>query len=326
MAWHARTLDDTSLRRFLERTDEARGEGATEFDVSDGLSLEEGRLVALVFQPRLRLARLRLEVAAASAAHAGTPTDPQFQATVLRTREDIPDRWVVSPGLYFSIPLSGRLGASRGLADARLASEWLAVQLEEWDVQREVGVAWVEWSAARLRLEETERFAETLRGWTEVTRELADTGEFSPAEAGLLELEEAHLGSELRALQGAVERAEQRLRSVLGLAPEAPVEFLPTLSGSDASAGLDLDALFERNAELARLRAEYEVAEGALRWQVSKQVPDLQLGPQVETEEGLTRLGFFGAGSLPFFNGNRRAIAKASGLTPIFGPAAMRVG
>lgn len=313
-AWHARTLEDASLKRFLERTRDSGHESAAAFDVADGLSLEEGRLVALFFHPRLRLARLGLELAAADAANSGVPTDPQLQATILRTRENIPDRWIVSPGLSFSIPLSGRLSAARRLADAELESEWRTVQQEEWEVRGELQAAWVEWSASLLRLEEAQGFAQSLGGLTAITRALAESGELSRTEARLLALEEAQLGTRITELRGAADRAEQRLRSVLGLAPDAPVDFVPTLAGVDPSAEFDLDTLFERNAELARLRADYEVAERAVAHQLSRRMPDLQLGPQVESEEGQTRLGVFGTASLPFFNGNRRAIARARGL------------
>ena len=60
-AWHARALEGGSLEAFLKRLDASRGGEPSVFDPSDGLSLEEGQLVALAFHPRLRLARLRAQ-------------------------------------------------------------------------------------------------------------------------------------------------------------------------------------------------------------------------------------------------------------------------
>ena len=117
-AWHARTPQDASVADFLGRLDRTLAPGAQDFDPSDGLTLSEGRLVALVFHPELRLARLRADQAAVSAEHAGRWADPELSFSVLKITESVPDPWIVTPGLGFSIPLSGSLGAEEGLADA----------------------------------------------------------------------------------------------------------------------------------------------------------------------------------------------------------------
>ena len=68
------------MREFLERMDDGEpGLDALEaYDPSDGLELEEAELVALVFNPDLRIERLRVERAAAVAGHAGRWNDPQL--------------------------------------------------------------------------------------------------------------------------------------------------------------------------------------------------------------------------------------------------------
>ena len=54
-AWRARTPGDEPVRAFANRL---AGTGQpTAFDPADGLSLAEGELVALVFNPDLRIAR-----------------------------------------------------------------------------------------------------------------------------------------------------------------------------------------------------------------------------------------------------------------------------
>lgn len=67
--WHARTPGDEPVRAFAERLAES-GESAA-FDLSDELTLAEGEIVALVFNPDLRLARLRAGISTATAEHAG---------------------------------------------------------------------------------------------------------------------------------------------------------------------------------------------------------------------------------------------------------------
>src|SRR5688572_284171 len=51
-------------------------EGAAKYDPSDGLSLAEGEVVALFFNPQLRLARLKADVPRVGAAEAGRWEDP----------------------------------------------------------------------------------------------------------------------------------------------------------------------------------------------------------------------------------------------------------
>ena len=313
-AWHGRTLEDGSLRDFLDRLDRNRGEQVAEFDPGDGLSLREGQLVALVFNPGLRLARLRVGRAAATADHASLWADPKLSVSLLRITESVPDPWIINPAsLTFSIPLSGRLAAEQGLADATHRVAQHRALEAEWSVWHEVRRAWVEWSAARLRVEETERLVAAMDTLVQTASQLAESGELQRTEASLFSVEQAQRRNRLRRLRGDVAAAEQRLRAHMGLAPEAPVTLHPSLalpSGSPAAEASPAE-IAERNPSLARLREEYEVAEETLRREIARQVPDLTLGPAFESEEGQSRVGFLGAIPLPFLNANRQAIAEA---------------
>ena len=172
-------------------------------------------------------------------------------------------------------------------------------------------------------MEETERLASELELLVETTARLAEAGELPRTEAALFGLELAQRRASLTRLAGEIAEAEQGVRALLGLAPEAPVELVPTLVLSRGSTGGDgafgeartfgeaEDELVARNPELARLRDQYRVAEETLRREVAKQVPDLTLGPLYESDEGQSRIGFLAGIPLPFLNANRRAIAEA---------------
>jgi len=308
--WHARTLEDSSLGDFLERLDEDPARAPAAFDPADGLTLDEAQLVALVFNPGLRIARLRAGRAAASAEHAGLWADPELLVSVQHISESVPDPWIVTPALTFTIPTSGRLAAERGLADATLRAAEIRAREAEWSVWYDVRRAWAEWSAARLRAEETERLVSAMQPLVRTGTQLAERGELPRTEAGLFSLEQAQRRNLARRLRGEVLAAEQRLRAHLGLAPEAPVSFVPSLEPQDSGPATS-DELAERNPSLARLREEYEVAEESLRHEVRKQYPDLTLGPIYELDEGQSSIGLIGGLPLPFLNANRRAIAEA---------------
>lgn len=310
-AWHARTLDRETLADFLERLEEASADG--ELDLADGVSLHEGQLVALVFNPELRLARLRVARSAAGAEHAGRWSDPRLELDILRITESVPDPWVITSGLAFSIPLSGQLEAERRVAAAELGASEGALLEAEWSVWRDVRAAWIEWSAARLRVDETERFVADMEGLVHTASELAERGEIPRTEASLFRVEESLRQNELRRLVGEADALEQRLRSLLGLAPTAPAELVPAIASNTAveEGAAGPRAIELRNPGLARLRREYEVAEETLRREIREQGPDLTLGPLFESDEGQSRIGLLGAIPIPLLNANRRAIAEA---------------
>ena len=310
-AWHARTLADSSLRSFVDRLDTDLGGEVTEFDPSDGLTLREGRLVALVFHPDLRLARLAVARSRAGAEHAALWADPALSVSVLRITESVADRWVITPGLTFSIPLSGRLSAQEERADAGQRAAVHRAREAEWEAWHAVERQWFQWSAARLRVEETERLVDALDTLVETTSRLADRGELRRTEASLFSVEQAQRKSRLRRLRGDAAAAEQRLRAQLGLSPEAPVTFLPSLELPARSSVPTRMEIAERNPTLARLREEYDVAEAQLRLEIAKQIPDLTLGPLFESDQGQSRVGFAGGIPIPILNANTRAIAEA---------------
>lgn len=310
-AWQGRTPSDATVRAFVERLASAGDADASAFDATDGLALHEGELVALVFNPDLRIARQRAGVAAATAGHAGDWDDPEFAIDVLRITESVSSPWVVTPGLALTIPVSGRLEAEKARADAALHAALDRVAEEEWRVRRDVRIAWAEWSAALMSLEQLERLVGSTASLASSASRLADAGEMAPTQAALFSLERARLEYETVRIRGRAAEAEHRLRAVLGLAPGAPVELQPALSNEPwASDALDID-LIDRNPTLVRLRQEYEVAEQTLRREVRKQYPDLTIGPLYETDQGQSRVGFLGAIPIPILNANRQGIAEA---------------
>lgn len=80
--WPLRELNADSIGEYAATL--AGGEEHVPYDPSDGLSLVEAEAVALVFNPQLRLARIRAEVPLATAREAGWWPDPEFEAKVLR--------------------------------------------------------------------------------------------------------------------------------------------------------------------------------------------------------------------------------------------------
>jgi cobalt-zinc-cadmium efflux system outer membrane protein len=182
---------------------------------------------------------------------------------------------------------------------------------QEWQTRTEVRRAWLRWSAARLKAEQTERLLASIESLVASTGKLVEAGEIVRTEAALFTIEQASQRHALLRFRGEAAEAEQMLRSLLGLAPGAALELVPTVAFRVASEDMTPEAMADRNLLLARLRDEYEVAERTLRREVREQYPDLTIGPVADFDRGDTLLGFSLALPIPILNANRQGIAEA---------------
>lgn len=311
-AWRGRTPHSEEIAAFVQRLAE-RGVDEAAFDASDGVALREAEIIALVFNPDLRLARLRAGVALASAEHAGRWDDPVIALDIQRIVESVAEPWVIANTITFTLPISGRLAAAKALAGAEHVVALEQVALEEWQTIQRVRAAWLEWSATRLRRDMTDAHVAQLEQITSAAHRLFEAGEMDRTQSTLFELELARRRNESRRYAGTEREIEAALRGLLGLAPGAPLEFLPALNFEARSASQgDFDAaLADASPRLNLRRAEFEAAERVFALEIRKQFPDLALGPGYASDEGQSRLLLGLSAPLPILNANRQAIAVA---------------
>jgi len=308
-AWRDRTPADDQVSAFARQLATQSSKPAP-FNPSDGLTLAEAELVALVFNPDLRLARLRAGVARATAEHAGRWDDPELEIDLLKVAESIPNPWLLSTSISLTVPLSGRLGVERSRAEASLQAGLASAAEAEWQAVRDLRAAWLTWSANHLRLLETEHIVTTLDSVTAAARGLAESGELLRTEADLFTLEQETRRAELAGLRGRLHEGEQEIRALMGISPQAPARLLPALTPHlDTSLQQPLD---DANPTLVLLKTEYELAELTLQREIRRQVPDIGLGPQLENDQGQSRIGLVGGLPLPILNANKGGIATAS--------------
>lgn len=307
--WHSRTPSNKEVRKFALSLTNTNSPRHTEFNPMNGLTLSEGELVALVFNPDLRMARMRASVAQATAPYAGRWQDPIFNLNILKIADSIPDPWYISSALSLTVPISGRLNAEKLLAASEVYAELERIAESEWNVIRNLRESWLSWSAYQLKMEQTKAIIHELDAIVESTALLAELGELLKTEAILFAIERETRRTELDRIKADLAEEAQTIRSLLGLSPNAPLELLPSLS-IESTFSKD-DSMENRNPTLARLRSEYEVAERTLHREVRKQYPDLTIGPQIESDAGQSRIGFVGGIPLPILNSNRGGIAGA---------------
>lgn len=310
-AWHKRTPADDSVVAFIKQLNEPDTSQPVRYNPGDGIGLAEGELLALVYNPDLRLARLRVGVSQATAEHAGLWDDPQLGFELLRITEGVSNPWFVATRLAVTLPISGRLEAEKERADAAYLAQLYAVSESEWRVRYQVRQSWLGWSATLIKIEQQRLLIDSIQSLVKATSAQADAGELSRPEAGLFGIELVQRKQELERLRGQAAEREQRLRGLLGLSPKVPLQLQPNPVGPvDHSIANELPS-FDDNPALTRLAQDYEVAEQKLRREIRKQYPDFTIGPAYESDEGQSRIGLSGGIPLPIFNANQQGIAEA---------------
>jgi len=282
------------------------------FDAEDGLSLAEAEIVALFFNPDLRLARLRANVARVGAAEAGRWEDPELGIDGERIIDGVDDPWVVGGMLNLTIPISGRLGVERDRALSEASAGELRALAEERRVLAELRAAWAEWWAASERAALTRQLVAELDPVVERAERLRAAGELDPVDARLLRIERVSQTGKLQGYEADARAAEIELKARLGLLASVNVTLVPAIPTTSISTSADdIPAIVAGHPRVRLARAEYEVAERTLKLEVRKQYPDITLGGGFGTDEGEDRVLFGAALPLPLFNANRRAIVEA---------------
>lgn len=309
--WHARTPGDEPVRKFAQRLSQQGDAAATTFDPADGLTLGEAELVAMIYNPDLRLARLEAGVAEASVEHAGRWDDPELKAELLRVTENISEPWILGVGLSITLPISGRLEIEKAQAWADQRVALRRVVEAEWRTRHALREAWIDWSSAALKAREQAELIKQIRRLERAMLKLANAGEAASTEAALFTIERTQRVAAMVRRRGEAAELEQRVRALMGVSPDADLRMLPTVSFSNDQEPPSVAGMGEHNPTLIRLSEAYDAAEQNLRREIRKQIPDLTIGAAYEREDGQSKVGLAGGIPLPILNLNHRAIAEA---------------
>jgi len=282
------------------------------FDLDDGISRDEGRALALMFNPDARLARRRAGVAAAFAEHAGLFDDPVLVADFARILETVPHQWVVTTAVEFTLPLFGRRDHEKRFADAEQLAARLAARLVEQEVLLAVDRAWVRWSAAELRTRAAEQMQQRIEGLEQIAKRLEAAGALSAPESRIFTLERLARADQLLAARTARAAALLHLKRTLGLHPDADLTFVAATEVEATAPPNNVVELFTKGPIGMRLTLDYEISEEQMALEIARQWPDLILGPGWHTEDGQPRVGLGMLLPLPLWNRNAQAIAVAN--------------
>jgi outer membrane protein, heavy metal efflux system len=311
-AWAERSAAGDDVTAFAREL-VGSGRQPEAYDPSDGISLAEAEVIALFFNPELRLARERAKLAKATAENAGLWEDPVLSVDALHVVESVAEPWILATSLTFTVPVSGRLEKERSKADAEQRLALQSVAAQEWALVIRLRSAWLFWSAMKLRASLTAEVLRQLDSLADITGRLETAGEIPRLESRLFRIERASQSSSLLSLQAQVEELELGVKALMGLVPNAPLDLHPSVVISTPEGTPDERPLLleTMNPTLAAHRAAYEVAEQALQLELRRQYPDLGIGPAYGNEDGNSRVGLGLVLPIPLLNRNRRGIAEA---------------
>jgi outer membrane protein, heavy metal efflux system len=305
----SRHLGDTELRAFLERS---LGHPIAAWPLKTW-DLGTLSLAALYFKPTLEGARARAAEAQAAVVTAGARPNPS-----LAVAPGIPSPYLFS--LDFAVPIETAGKRGHRVQSARSLEQAAHFELMDsaWRVRSELRVALLNYllasrSSDLLRSEEQVRAEQVT-----ILEQRFAVGEISRPEVDLarIELSKAHLA--ISAAEGQRAEAKAALAASIGIPVAGLEDFDFSWPDLDSPPREDSFALqqIQREAVLNRLDvrtslARYAAAEAELQLEISRQYPDVQIGPGYTYEE---KNNFFTIGlstTLPLFNRNQGPIAEA---------------
>ncbi|MCA9294537.1 MAG: TolC family protein [Phycisphaerales bacterium] len=307
----ARLARPEPLEAFAARLAAQDGLVPDRFDQADGLSCAEAEVVALFFNPDLRLARLEAGVARATHEHAGRWEDPEFGfdgAEIMNPSAP----FLYGLTLNLTMPVSGRLGIEMDRAGAAYEAQLRRIVDAEWSTRARVRRAWAAWSVAVERTALLRDVVAQVERISAITDQLERAGELSHPESRLFRIERASRAAALADAELAREQARLALLRLMGLVPDTSVTLHPSLTTVELVPPEEpMQRLIEANTQLAIQRAAYLVAEHTLRLEVRKQFPDITIGTGYGSEANDDRLLLGLSLPLPLINANRAGIAEA---------------
>ena len=309
----ARRLDSPELGRFLIANKEAETWPPPAWD------LKALTLAALYYHPDMDIARAQWGVARGGRITAGERPNPTLNPSIgynaTSPRSEVTP-WIPEVALELTIETAGkrgiRIAKARHLADA---ARWQILSTA-WAVRSRLRGALLEVYAAG-EMESLLADQEKLR--TEFVRLLEIQKE--AGEASTYDLTQARVAldeSRLAAIEAAraKEDAKARLAGALGLARPAlegvtiSFEAFRGVKPDLPSGEIRRQAVLNRSDILAAL-AEYEASQSALKLEIAKQYPDINLGPDYQLDQTDSKWTIGLALVLPIFSRNRGPIAEA---------------
>lgn len=281
------------------------------------LDLNALTLIAAYYNPDLDVSRTQVAIAQAGVQTATARLNPSLTGDGGYNTN--PDTHPLYGGaLGFTIETAGKRGYRILQAERDAEAASLLFSEAQWQLWSRVRTALVDVALAQERLSLLERETNLRFEISQMLDKRLSVGAASQPEAGLYRVELLRSQAALEAIRGDALAKRVALATAVGVAPQS-------LNRAVAFPGLeqppvDIDfpihnvqrAGLLHRIDIRRAVVEYAAAEAALRLEIARQYPDLQLTPGYNFEEGFARYTFSSLiGSLPVFDRNQGPIRAA---------------
>ena len=305
----ARSLADPGLRAYVEKN---LGHSISPWPPKTW-ELRTLSLAALYFHPSMEAARARLAEAEAATLTAGARPNP-----TLSLAPGVPSPWLLN--LDFAVPIETAGKRGHRMQSARSLDQAAQLDLADaaWKVRSGVRLALLNGLLASRNLDALRSEEELRREQVKLLEQRLAVGEIARPEVDTarIELSKTHLA--IAAAEGRVNETRAALAASMAV-PVVALEGMdfawaaldsPPAAESLSPAAIQRDAVLNR-LDVRRALAQYAAAEADLQLEISKQYPDIQIGPGYTYEEGHSYFTLGLSATLPVLNRNEGPIAEA---------------
>ncbi|HLG97850.1 MAG TPA: TolC family protein [Bryobacteraceae bacterium] len=286
-SFRARSLVDTGLVEYLR----ANQAGVTNWPPS-GLDVRTLALVGYYFNPELTVARARLITAEAAVRVAGIRPSPSvaLEGGYNRNPESHPT-YSILPS--FTIETAGKRGLRIVQAQQQMEAARAAFLQTGWVVRSRIRGAVYSYLLAERRQKLLEAEVVVRTEVVDIYETRLAAGEAPRPELDIYRVDLNTARSSLGAALGDTAQSRVAIANAVGL-PAAALEDItiqtPELDSPPALDSLPIAAVRKagilHRADVRRALAEYAAADAAVRLEVAKQYPDVQLTPSYQFQEG----------------------------------------
>jgi len=315
-ALEARSLDDPGLRSFIE----AHAESPPAIWPPARWDLETLTLAAFYYQPALDVVRTQWAGAEAGIATAGARPNPRVTVTPEYTSNADAgvSPWLAAIHLDWRIETAGKRGHRIRQAEARSTAARYDVAGEAWRIRGALRAVLVDVVAARERVRLLDQATSTEQTLLVMLQDRVRAGAASLSDLTLPRLALLQSTADRADAERLLLDANARLAEQIGVPSRAleGIEIAFALETAGAPL-MDLDesdakraALYGRPDVVAAL-ARYAAAESALRLELARQYPDLDLGSGYQYDQGQNKWALGATIDLPLLDRNQGPIAEA---------------
>jgi outer membrane protein TolC len=274
------------------------------------LQLRDLFAVALYYSPDLDVARAQFQTARAAVITASERKNPSL--SIAGGGTNAPESPLV---FYFNPSLILETGGKRALRtlEAEKLAEASRVELEAtaWRVVSRVRAAWLDYEMALRSVEVFNNEAIARNETIAILEKRLAVGEGARPEIETARAAVIDVVLEARAAATSAAGAAAELAAAIGLPSLPPVDAaLPEIPAQLPLAAVQKTGLLHR-PDVRRSLLEYAADEAALQLEIAKQIPDIQLIPGYNFDEGHFKISFGPSFEIPVFNRNKGGIAEA---------------